>query len=215
MANAKAKPAAKKAPAKGKKEPAELIVAPAGIAAHAYLDKPDTGGEYSDDKYKVTVLYPKENAEEKHASLNQDAIDAYIEKLRKIHVAAGGSEDGGPVKDGDEKEKEDYHGFWLVKYSSQFQPSLVDAKKKELRNGVKIYGGDIVKVVFNEHTFTSKNKSIGSGLSTSRLQVVQLLDKRNGGKGARAIAALEEEDGYTADDDASDEDSTDTSGGDY
>lgn len=198
---AKAKTAAKPKDVKTKKkEKAEILVAPAGIASYSYLNEPDTKGKFADDKYKVTVLYPKENAEEKHPSLNQEAIDAYIEKINALHKAAGGRKGGDkdPVKDGDKKDNEEYHGYWMLRYKTGYPPALVDTKRKALPDNVKVYSGDIIKVSFDKHTYDD-------GLSLSRLRAVMLIDKRNTGNGGAGVAAFDDEDGFTVSDDGADE----------
>lgn len=193
----------KKTTTKSSKEKAEILVSPAGIASYSYLDKPDTKGKFADDKFKVTVLYPKKDAETVHPALKQDEIDAFIERIRKLHKEAGGRSGGDkdPIKDGDDKDNEDYHGYWLLRYKTAYQPARVDTKRKNLPESVKIYSGDVIKVSFDKHTYDD-------GLSLSRLRAVQLIDKRNTGNGGAGVAAFGDEDGFTVDDDGAGEESS-------
>ncbi len=187
-----------------KKAPIEVSVT--GVAAYAWLDKPDTkfaaAGE--DGKYKLTLVIDKEEASSLTAQVGEDTMNGeeWLQSLRDMHEKCGGTAKNSPVKDGDkplgaaDKPKEEFLGKWLVGFKSKFQPAFVDAKKAPLnaqagfpdKPPVRIMSGDLVKAAYTRFDFDR-------GMSL-RLSAVQLLDKRS--TGGNAADAFGEEEGYDA-----------------
>jgi hypothetical protein len=183
-----------------KKEKLPTEITPAGVAAYAWLTKPDTGGEYSDDKYKVTLVLPKKGAP------NQAEIDSFIEDINERHAEArGNKKTDSPVKDGDDKDNESFHGHWLITFKSQFQPKCVGKGNKELPENMAVFSGDYVKVAFAAAPY-EKGKNAGISM---RLNSVKLLEKRN--RGGDYGSVFDEDEGVEVDvsGDADDDDSGD------
>jgi hypothetical protein len=195
-----------------KKEPAVFVRLPAGTAGFSYLHKPDTEGTYADGKYKVTIVYDK---------------DVDLSEIEKVCVAEAKkkwpklkpSDVKMPFRDGDETGKEELEGKVTVTPKSKFQPKLVDAKRNELPESVKIFGGDIVKAVASLYLYEStenvkengKTKKVTVYGVSLQLAGVQLIEKR-GGRGGDVSSMFDEEDGFEAE--ASEDEETTNSGSD-
>jgi Holliday junction resolvase RusA-like endonuclease len=115
-----------------------------------------------------------------------------VARLNEEHEAARGKKKTeSPVKDGDDKDQDEFHGKWIVRFKSQFKPQCIDAKKVELEKGVEVRSGDVIKVGFAINPY-DKGKNAGISL---QLRAVQLLEKR-AGQGGDYKDAFGEEEGY-------------------
>ncbi len=181
-----------------KKAPIEVSVT--GVAAYAWLDKPDVkfaaAGE--DGKYKLTLVIDKEEAASLTAQVGEETMngDEWLASLRAEHEKCGGTGKNSPVKDGDKPlggakdPKDEFRGKWLVGLKTKFQPKFVDAKKVTIEPGanLRIMSGDVVKAAYTRFDFDR-------GISL-RLSAVQLLEKRS--TGGNAADAFGEEEGFDA-----------------
>lgn len=180
------------------KKPFFKSVTPAGTAAFAWIARPDEGHQYSDGKYKITLVLDG---------------DADLDAIRKIAMDAAKAEfpNVSPsefqlvfLQNGDDKNKEEFAGKTLLIAKTKNQPQCVDAKRKPLPEGVEVRSGDIVKLalVFYPFSKTEKVKVNGKMVNettysvAARLNAVQLLEKRN--NGGNAASDFDEEDGYEA-----------------
>jgi hypothetical protein len=196
------KPAVKEGTTNPKKQP--LKITPAGIAAFCWLNKKDDKFDKENPKHKITLKFPKEGAD------NQDEIDEFLDLCREIHDGAQKAASGGsanklkaiqrqadsPVKDGDEKDAEDMHGYWLLEFNSKFKPQIVDAKKKALPADVWVAAGDLVKVACKLNAYGEDGEKGKAGLSR-KLYGVQLIAKNN--MGGNSANAFDEEEGFSGD----------------
>ena len=148
------------------------MVTPTGVAAYAWLTKPDTA--FGQEKFKLTILLEK-NKEN----------DAFVESVRKIHDAhRGTSKNVGPVKDGDKTGKDGQEGHWLIEAKSNYQPKLIDTERQEITNEREVpMSGDLVKMAFKAHPYEA---GPNAGISLV-LNAVQLVEKRNAGVGIAAV----------------------------
>lgn len=153
-----------------KKEKLPLVVSPKGKAMFPHLSKPDTEGKYADGKYKVTLML------EKAGRPDQPQVDEFISKIEAAHAEARGKKKtDSPVRDGDEKEHESNHGFWLINFKSKFQPDMRDSKKAKLPPSVEVRGGDIVRLAFVMLPY-EEGKNAGVSM---QLQALMLIEKRS------------------------------------
>ena len=154
------------------KRPQVISVTPPATAAYAWLQKPDEGQEYSDGKFKVTLLLDK---------LDPNVI-AYIASMQ-IKVEDLGMQEFGklpngfkyPWKDGDESDKEEFKGHWLLVAKSKFQPGFVNAAKKPLSVDEAPQSGDVIRLALAFGAYTAGGAKGVSG----QLRNVMLIDKRN------------------------------------
>ena len=183
-----------------KKKKSEVLVSPLGIAAYCYLNKPDTGRKYSDDKYKATIKFPKEGAD------NQAEINKFVKKINKLHEATKpkGMGNESPIKDGDEKDDEQFHGHWYMRAKSDYQPSLVGKGRKKLPRNVNIFSGDIIRMAIAAAPYKNGNNR---GL-TLYLNAVKLIEKLNAGFDGAEAFDEDDDEGFDPDafEDEEDED---------
>ena len=207
----------------GKKEKKFTIqkVTPKAIAAYAWVDNPDTGNQYSDDKFKVTLVFEPDTIDELRAAAQEVA--------EKGHPGVSPDDITMPFKDGNDKadKNEEFAGKILITAKSKFKPQTMDAKRKALPKSVKIFSGDIVKalIVFLPYESTEKVRNektkkletVKSYGVTAQLKALQLIEKRNGG--GDASSAFDDEEGFEAeeglDQDGSDAAGKDDGSGDY
>lgn len=160
----------------------------AGTAHFAWLNKPDTGSEYSDGKYKVTVAFQKDDPVIKQlkATIKDAAQREFGDKIpANFH---------NPLKDGDASGKEQYAGMTFLTMKSTRQPTLVDAKNFELPNNVLIMSGDTVRVAGAAKAYNGAQKGV-----SLYLDMVKLISKNNSGSGpATPDAVFGEDEGFTA-----------------
>jgi hypothetical protein len=137
----------------------ERVITPRARLSYPSLFKPDTGGQYSDDKYKATLLFEKGNAE----------IVAGLKLMKAACVVvakqAFGDEKGItlPFRAGDEKEQEAYKGMIYITAKSKYRPGVVGQDPKvELTEESDVYGGCYVRaslVPFSYQAGTNKGVS--------------------------------------------------------
>ena len=154
------------------------VLSPVGTAQYAWIARPDQGHEFSDGKYKVTLMMnpDEEGVSEAIARINTAVEDAAIAewgKLPKVYRS--------PIKSGDdiadEKEgKEDLRGMFMLTTKSKFQPGMVDAERKELPEDVFVSSGDTIRVSAVLIPYTAGGMK---GIAM-QLRNVQLLAQRSG-----------------------------------
>lgn len=145
------------------------VVTPAGVAAYSYIHKPDTKGQYADNKYKTTIIFPG---------------DADMSKITAACVAAAKMEWGDkvkmstvklPIRDGDTKGKEEFEGKLLITAKSKYAPGVVDSRREALADGVEVWSGDLIKVSCETYPCVIA----GQKTITLQLRNVQLIEKRS------------------------------------
>ena len=161
----------------------------AGTAHFAWLNKPDTGSEYSDGKYKVTVAFQKDDGIIKSlkATIKDAAQREFGDKLpANFH---------NPLKDGDASGKEQYVGMVYMTMKSTRQPTLVDAKNFELPSNILIMSGDTIRVAGAAKAYNGAQKGV-----SLYLDMVKLIAKNNAGSAgpATATSVFGDDDGFTA-----------------
>ena len=115
------------------------FVTPVGRVSFPHIMKPDTGREYSDGKYKLTLLFDNN---EDLGKLKEVCRAAISEKwgskkdVKKLHL---------PFRDGNEKTMDGYKDKIYVTLKSNFKPEVVDQERKSV-NAATIYGGCYARV---------------------------------------------------------------------
>lgn len=179
---------------------------PAFPVAYCYLDKPDTGNKYSDDKYKVTLVIDKD--------------DPFIEKFKEMltqcvneNQVTVGKNFHSPLQNGDERTDKDdnpieeFQGKFLIKMHTNDAPELVVQNpaggNMPLPERVKIYSGDVVRAA-GSMTVYGEDEGI-----TCYLDKVKLIEKRNMGGQQSADEAFGDDDASYVPPSASLEDDSD------
>jgi hypothetical protein len=207
------------AEAKKPKQRKVTYVTPVGVAAYSYFHKPDTGGQYSDNKYKGDLILPGDTDLSKlETTLKDFCIENFPNAVRDdIQL---------PFKSGDDHKNEEFHGKIILKAKSKYAPQVVDAKKKPLPKGVFARAGDEVRFVTTLYAYETTETIKEGGKKTTvtlhgvslQLTVVQVIAKNAGGGG---LNDLDEIDGYDASEEGGnwggddDGDSSDDNGGDF
>ena len=138
--------------AKAKKEErgrSGVVVTPVVRASFPYVEKPDTGNEYSTGKYKITGLIEKDK-EPELKPLKQACMAAAKQIWPKIKF----KELEHPFRDGDETETEAHHGHVFFSAKSNRKPGIVGPDKLPLTEGDEVYGGCYVRFSVTAFTYT-------------------------------------------------------------
>lgn len=154
------------------------VVTPKGRFSFPHLEKPDVGGQYSDDKYKVTILIDKaEDLTAIKKAIMQCAKEAWPGKNIKPKDLAHL-----PLRDGDEKEHLDgYPGNYFITAKSKKRRRCVDARRNDI-DPSEVYGGCYGRLVLTAMSYEQGGKP---GV-TFLLDIVQKLEDGEsfGGGGA-------------------------------
>ncbi len=162
------------------------LITPVATAAYAWLSKPDEGQEYSDGKFKVTLLLDKADAETK----------TFLKKLEDASDEAAAEKFGGTpkklnycYKDGDEKDKEDFHGKWMLVAKTKFRPGMVDCSEPpvSLTEGSEPASGDLIRVSIALIAYEAGGRK---GVA-AQLRNVQLVEKRNLGNSTNDFDSID------------------------
>jgi hypothetical protein len=188
------------------------VVTPVATVSFPYLDKPDTAYATPDKpaKFKVQLVFPGDtdfsamNAKIKAAIAQEWGDKLAVTKVR-TPIKSGDDINEKRVEDG-KNPVENLAGKYVIDASSAYKPQTTDTAKKGIDPKL-IQGGDKVRAVITlVPCAPSGTKTIGI-----RLQLVQLVEKR---EGRDWTDSLDEIEGFTADGDAdadaddSDEDGT-------
>lgn len=158
------------------KKQVKVVVSPEATAAYAWLSRPDEGQEYSDGKYKVTLVLDKgdKDVEAFIKDISAKAEEALEQEFTKVPKNARM-----PFKDGDDTDKEEFEGKYLIVAKTKFQPGFVDSAKQPLDEETFPMSGDVIRASFALIPY----KAGGAIGVTSQLRNVMLIDKRNNGSG--------------------------------
>ncbi len=178
---------------------APKLITPVATAAYAWLAKPDEGQEYSDGKYKVTLLLDKADKD----------TTAFLKKLEDASDEIAAEKFGGKpknlnycYKDGDEKDKEDFEGKWMLVAKTKFRPGMVDCGEPpaSLLEGFEPASGDLIRASFALIAYEAGGRK---GVA-AQLRNVQLVEKRNSGNSTNDFGSIDG--GFTATTQAADDD---------
>lgn len=185
-----------------KKKNKKQITLKPGTAAYTYLDKPDTGHKYSNNKFKTTMVYDDDFDLIEH-------IEAAVVELAEAEWGdtVDIDEVKRPFRLAEDQEKEQFEGKITLNASTKYKPMLFDAKRKKLKSSVKIFSGDEIAAIVDLLPYESTEK-VREGKKTvtvtvygvsAQLKAVQLITKNSGG-GVDASAFGEYDDGFDSDD---------------
>jgi len=141
-----------------------------GTAHFAYIDKPDSGREYSDDKYKVTISFAENDPFVATLTAKVDALLAehFGDKVpRNIH---------NPIKHGDDTNVDALAGRIFIRAKSGNQPQLLDAKNNPVPANITVFSGDVIRAAITLAVFDGAQKGV-----TAYLDMVKIIEKRNTG----------------------------------
>ena len=154
--------------------------------------KPDEGQEYSDGKYKVTILMPKDDKS------TVDFITKMTPLVEDLAIKEFGKLPSGfkyPWKDGDDTSKDEFKDHWMMVAKSKYLPGYVDVSKKPVAIEDAPMSGDLVRLAT---VFGAYSAGGAKGVS-AQLRNVMLVERRN--KSGDAFAEIEAAESADAEDD--------------
>ena len=143
----------------------KVVFGPCRLSYTHVFNKYNPDGSSEDGKYMTNVLIPKDE-KETIAAINK-AID--VAKKQAIVSKWGGKEPKKldmPLRDGDEKDDENYEGRLFVNAKSNTRPGIVDRKKVPIVDEEEIYSGvwAIVSITFFGYD-KNGNRGVACGLN--------------------------------------------------
>ena len=143
----------------------KVIFGPCRLSYTHVFNRYNPDGDQANGKYMTNVLIPKDE-KETIAAINK-AIDAA--KKQAIVSKWGGKEPKKldmPLRDGDEKDDENYEGHLFVNAKSNTRPGIVDRKKVPIVDEEEIYSGvwAIVSITFFGYD-KNGNRGVACGLN--------------------------------------------------
>jgi hypothetical protein len=143
----------------------KVIFGPCRLSYTHVFNRYNPDGDQADGKYMTNVLIPKDEKE------TIEAINKAIAEAKKQAIVSkwGGKEPKKldmPLRDGDEKDDENYEGHLFVNAKSNTRPGIVDRKKVPIVDEEEIYSGvwAIMSVTFFGYD-KNGNKGVACGLN--------------------------------------------------
>lgn len=140
---------------------------PIGVARFPKISKPDTTGEYADNKYKTDLVL----SDDELKAINAQLVAFAKEKFSADEVKAIVGTDNWPIKS--VKDKETKEVTKCIRFKSKRKPLIVDAHKNKIPDTVEIMGGSKVRIGYVPSTYTSPKK--GVNLYLNAVQVIELV----------------------------------------
>ena len=118
----------------------KVIFGPCRLSYTHVFNRYNPDGDQADGKYMTNVLIPKDEKE------TIEAINKAIAEAKKQAIVSkwGGKEPKKldmPLRDGDEKDDENYEGHLFVNAKSNTRPGIVDRKKVPIVDEEEVYSG--------------------------------------------------------------------------
>lgn len=143
----------------------KVIFGPCRLSYTHVFNRYNPDGDQADGKYMTNVLIPKDEKE------TIEAINKAIAEAKKQAIVSkwGGKEPKKldmPLRDGDEKDDENYEGHLFINAKSNTRPGIVDRKKVPIVDEEEVYSGvwAIMSVTFFGYD-KNGNKGVACGLN--------------------------------------------------
>lgn len=195
--------AVKKKPATAKKaatKPQKVLVRTScGQISFPFFAKPDTGREFSDDRYKLDLLFKKSTWKEEGKELRLAIIREAQRFFEDPDIKSLGQIPKHPIKDGDEKDPEKpaskaYAGCYYIHLKSDYKPTVLkpDGKTEMTAEEIEsIKGGDYARCVASVYGY-SKGPNSGVGMGLQLVQFWKEGEAFGGGSKAASMELLSE-----------------------
>ena len=143
----------------------KVIFGPCRLSYTHVFNRYNPDGPQEEGKFMTNVLIPKDEKE------TIAALNKAIEEAKKQAIVSkwGGKEPKKldmPLRDGDEKDDENYDGHFFVNAKSNTRPGIVDRKKVPIVDEEEVYSGvwAVVSVTFFGYD-KNGNKGVACGLN--------------------------------------------------
>jgi hypothetical protein len=133
---------------------------PIGVARFPKISKPDTTGDYADNKYKTDLVLDSADLKQVKQTITEFAKKEYGD-LKNIKLPFG-----------EAKDKETGETTEFVRFKSARKPVIIDAKRNKVPDDVEIYGGSKIRV---GGTLNAYKKAGNKGVNIY-LNAVQVID---------------------------------------
>ena len=160
------------------------FVTPQGVAKYCWVNKPDLGFDgKGEPKYKTDIYIEDNDASRAWCTKVLDkameeakAQGIKLKKVFKTSIIYPEDIDDDDLVPAEGKDRPKYdeteRGKIIITAKSGFKPGLIDSKRQELAEDVKVMGGDTIAIKIEPYAY----EGLGSGISF-RLKVVQLIQK--------------------------------------
>lgn len=135
---------------------------PIGAARFPKITKPDTTGEYADNKYKTDVVFSDADLKAVRAEIEAFAKKEYGDDLSKIRL---------PIGEWEDKETKEVTKY--VRFKSARKPVVIDAKRNKIPEGVEIGGGSRIRVAGTLNAYKTGGTK-GVNIYLNAVQVIEL-----------------------------------------
>lgn len=117
---------------------AEKIITPKHRGSFVHLVEPKAPAEGADKVYSMVIVLPKDEPETKKfmAALKKIVDAAAKEKLGQLPKKLKR-----PWKDGDEEDRPEWEGCWVISAKNKIQPSIVGPDLQPVMDPEKLYSG--------------------------------------------------------------------------
>jgi len=138
------------------------IVTPQAVASYANVFTPRKS-PHGIMKYSISLLFPKKTTDmaEIKAAIQQAITEKWGEKPPKgLRI---------PVRDGDAKDQENYHGHWFINAnaSEDRRPIVVGSDLQRINDINQFYSGCICRAEISFFGYdTAGNQGVGAGLNS-------------------------------------------------
>lgn len=144
----------------------KVVFGPCRLSYTYVFNKHSFSGSGEEGKYMTNVLIPKGEKE------TVEALKKAVEEARRNGLVSewGGKEPKNmnmPLRDGDERDDENYHGHIFVNAKSKTRPGVVDRQGNPIEDEEEIYSGvwALVSVTFFPYGRNGNGKGIACGLN--------------------------------------------------
>lgn len=139
-----------------------------------HVFKPASSFEGQEEKYSVTIMIPKDDADTLAILRKAEKNVFEAEKTGKLKGTKLGNFRNALIRDGDEDfdldKYPEYAGHFIVTASSKQKPVVLDKYKNEITDENEVYSGVYARVQLNIFAYNNKSKGISAGLNA--VQVV-------------------------------------------
>ena len=142
-------------------------VSPVVRASFVHLVEPKAPAAEAKPVYSMALMIPKDDEEGKKflAALKKDAQAICKEKFGTIPKKLKGA-----IKDGDEEDRPEWEGYWIVNVKSQSQPGIVDRSLQEVMDPDKLYSGAHYRVSCSPWAWSHATGGKGWSLNLDNVQ---------------------------------------------
>jgi hypothetical protein len=142
--------------------PKVSFTTPIGVARYPKISKPDTTGDYADNKYKTDLVLSPSDMKEVKKTINEFAKQEYGD-LKGIKLPFG-----------EAKDKETGEVTEFVRFKSARKPIIIDAKRNKVPDDVDIFGGSKIRVGGTLNAY-KKAGNKGVNIYLNAVQVIELV----------------------------------------